>query len=141
VLRAFSHPNHNDRSTVPKEPTSSATPEEVEAFIERAAWRSAKSTADVAPHQYIVKGWDRDDISEQEFWAFVELIKGTGRKELWTPPEEWVQRWGGRPMKNRYLYVGDYAYWFTWPCNSVPMLNREHVSVQEKTPTRRRVGE
>ena len=120
------------------EPASPLTPE---AFIERAAWRSARSTEDVAPHQYIVKGWDRDDISEQEFWAFAELIKATGREEVWTPPDEWVRRWGGRPMKNRYLYVGEFAYWFTWPRDSVPMLNREHVSVQEKTPTRRRVGE
>ncbi len=126
---------------MPDEPKSPLTPEEVEAFIERAAWQSARSTEDVAPHQYIVKGWDRDDISEQEFWAFAELIKATGREEVWTPPGEWVRRWGGRPMKNRYLYVGEYAYWFTWPRDSVPMLNREHVSVQEKTPTRRRVGE
>ena len=37
-------------------------------------------------------------------------------------------------MTNRYLYIGDYAYWFTWPRKSVPMLNREHVAVQEKTP-------
>ena len=48
----------------PFPPMDQWAPEEVEAFIERAAWRSAKSTADVAPHQYIVKGWDRDDISE-----------------------------------------------------------------------------
>jgi hypothetical protein len=31
---------------------------------------------------------------------------------------------------------GEYAYWFTWPRKSVPMLNREHVSVQRETPTR-----
>jgi hypothetical protein len=115
------------------------TPEEVGAFIDRAAWRSASSTEDIAPHQYIVKDWDRDDLSAAEFWAFVELIKTTGREEVWTPPQEWVRRWGGRPMKNRYLYVGEHAYWFTWPRNSVPMLNREHVSVQERTPTRRTV--
>ncbi|CAN5155097.1 hypothetical protein BH24ACT23_BH24ACT23_10180 [soil metagenome] len=39
-------------------------------------------------------------------------------------------------MRNRYLYVGEFAYWFTWPRGRVPMLNREHVSVQETTPTR-----
>ncbi len=38
-------------------------------------------------------------------------------------------------MRNRYLYVREYAYWFTRP--RVAMLNREHVSVQQATQTRR----
>ena len=109
-------------------------------FIERAAWTSAKTTEDVAPHQYVVKGWDRDDITEEEFWAFADLVKTRGQAEIWTPPAEWVRRWGGRPMTNRYLYLGEYAYWFTWPRSSVPMLNREHVSVQTVTPTRKAAG-
>jgi hypothetical protein len=114
---------------------------EVEDFIARAHWQSAKSTEDVAPHQYVVLGWDRDDITDAEFWSFASLIKAEGRLEEWTPPPEWVRRWGGKPMTNRYLYIGDFAYWFTWPKRSVPMLNREHVSVQESTPTRMPVPE
>ena len=106
-------------------------------IIDRAAWTSAKSTEDVAPHQYVVLGWDRDDLDEAEFWRLVGLIKSEGREEEWTPPAEWTRRWGGRPMTNRYLYVGEYAYWLTYPRDRVPMLNREHVSVQEDTPTRR----
>src|SRR5687767_553637 len=104
------------------------TREEAQVFVDRAAWTFAKSTADVAPHEYVVKGWDRDDITEPEFWRFVELIKTTGREEVWTPPVEWVRRWGGSPMTNRYLYMGGNAYWFTWPRKSAPMLNREHVA-------------
>lgn len=38
-------------------------------------------------------------------------------------------------MRNCYLYVVEYAYWFTRP--RVPMLNREHVSVQQATQSRR----
>lgn len=106
-------------------------------IIARAAWTSAKTTQDIAPHEYVVNGWDRDDLPDQEFWQLVELIKATGREEVWTPPAEWVRRWGGRPMTNRYLYLGEHAYWFTWPRNGAAMLNREHVSVQQKTPTRR----
>jgi hypothetical protein len=117
------------------------TREEAEDFIRRAAWTSAKSTEDVAPHQYVVRGWDRDDVTEEEFWRMAELIKAQGRLELWTPPEDWVQRWGGKPMKNRYLYVGEFAYWFTWPRGRVPMLNREHVSVQKRDRTRTMLGE
>ena len=114
-------------------------------IIARAAWTSAKSTEDVAPHQYVACDWDRDDVTEGEFWQLVALIKSEGRLEEWTPPEEWVRRWGGRPMTNRYLYVdlpeGRFALWFTHPRGRVPMLNREHVLVQEATPTRRVIGE
>jgi hypothetical protein len=114
------------------------TMEEAEDFISRAAWTSAKSTEDVAPHQYVVqkRGQRRDDFTEEEFWRMVELIKTEGRRELWTPPKGWVDRWGGKAMKNRYLYMGEYAYWFTCPYGAVPMLNREHSSVQERGRTR-----
>jgi hypothetical protein len=119
------------------------TMEKAEDFISRTAWRSAQSTEDVAPHQYVVqkRGQRRDDFTEEEFWRLVELIKTEGRRELWTPPEEWARRWGGKPMKNQYLYIGEYAYWFTCPYGAVPMLNREHLSVQEQNPTRTVLGE
>ena len=119
------------------------TMEEAEDFIGRTAWRSAQSTEDVAPHQYVVqkRGQRRDDFTEEDFWRMVELIKTEGHRELWTPPKEWVQRWGGKPMKNQYLYIGEHAYWFTCPYGAVPMLNREHVSVQEQNPTRTVLGE
>ncbi len=45
----------------------------------------------------------------------------------------------GPPTKNRYLYLDEHAYWLTR--GRMPMLNREHVSVQQQTPTRRRVPE
>jgi hypothetical protein len=80
----------------------------------------------------------RDSSDEKSPQAGVPAepsIKDLGRLEEWTPPDEWVRRWRGRPMRNRYLYVGEYAYWFTRP--RVPMLNRERVSVQQATPTRR----
>jgi hypothetical protein len=115
--------------------------EEFEVLIEKAHWQSAKSTEDVAPHQYCVRGWDKDNLTDDEFWAMHATIKHVGRLEEWTPPAEWVQRWGGKPMKNRYLYIGDFAYWFTWPRGRVPMLNREHRSVQKDGPTRRIVEE
>ena len=111
---------------------------EAERVIERAHWQSAKSTEDVAPHAYVVLGWAKDDLTEREFWRFVALIQVEGRLEEWTPPAEWVRRWGGKPMRGRYLYPGDgFAYWLSRGRGGTPMLNREHTSVQEATPTRR----
>jgi hypothetical protein len=118
---------------------SADVPAEILDLIRRAHWQSARSTEDVAPHQYVVIGWDKDDLTEQEFWLLADTIRRLGRVEVWTPPALWVERWGGKPQRNRYLYVGDYAMWVTR--GSKPMLNREHVSQQLKTPTRRVIAE
>src|SRR4051812_33203358 len=93
-------------------------PDELDALIERAHWQSARSVEAYAPHQYVVQGWDKDDLTEEEFWRFVATIRRFGRTEEWTPPPEWT---GGRVMTNRYLYPGDgFAYWFTWPATGPP---------------------
>jgi hypothetical protein len=110
-------------------------PDEIHNLIGRAHWQLAKSVEDVAPHQYVVIGWNKDDLTGEEFWFFVRTIKDLGRLEEWTPPEGFYDSGTKRPMRNRYLYVGEHAYWFT--CPGVPMLNREHVSVQQATPMRR----
>jgi hypothetical protein len=106
-------------------------------IIRRAAWTSAKSTEDVAPHQYVVKGWNKDDVTAQDFDLLAAAIKTYGRVEVWTPPDEWVRRWGGREQRNRYLYAGGYAMWFTFPRGRVPMLNRELTTWQQANLTRR----
>src|SRR4051794_37896311 len=119
------------------------TVDEARAFIRRAAWTSAKSTEDVGTAP--VSGHTAIEPQRQRLGGrvlrFVNLIKTEGRVEEWTPPAEWVRRWGGRPMTNRYWHPGDGYAWFTWPRKSVPMLNREHISVQEQDRTRRPVAE
>jgi hypothetical protein len=103
----------------------------------RAHWQSAKSVEDVAPHQYVVKGWNKDDVTDEEFWLVADAIKAHGRREEWVPPVGFYSSGSRRPQRNRYLYVDGFAMWFTFPRGRVPMLNREHVSVQQATPTRR----
>jgi hypothetical protein len=125
-------PDHSDYLT-----------DEILDIIRRAHWQTAKSVEHVAggQHQYNVKGWNKDDLTEDEFWLLVNVIKTHGRQEIWKAPVGFYDS-GKRPsFQNSYLYPGDgFAYWFTWPPSSVPMLNREHASVQEKTPTRRPFG-
>jgi hypothetical protein len=112
-------------------------PDEIHDLIRRAHWQTAKSLEHLPAgrHQYNVIGWKKDDLTDEEFWFFVRTIKDLGRWEEWTPPEGFYDSGNRRPIRNHYLYVCDYAYWFTRP--RVPMLNREHVSVQRATPTRR----
>lgn len=113
--------------------------DEAQDIIRRGWWQSARSTEAIAPHEYVVLGWSKDDLSEADFWLLANTIKRHGRAEVWTPPPEWVNRWGGRPMRNTYLYLGEgdqqYAYWLTRGRKA--MLNRERVAQQLVTPTRR----
>lgn len=118
--------------------------QELMALIEKAHWQSAKSVEHVpgGQHQYCVLGWSKDQLTEPEFWAMWETIRAKGRREIWVPPPGFYDSGNRRPMENTYLYLPDgFSYWTTWPRKSVPMLNREHVSVQETTPTRRPVPE
>ena len=119
---------------------SNRVPADVRAVIERMHWQDARSVQHVAPHQYVVAGWAKDDVTEAEFWSVVNIVRAVGRVEEWTPPAGFYDSGNRRPMLNTYLYVGDYAYWFTQPRQSVPMLNRELTSQQLKTPTRRLPG-
>ena len=112
-------------------------PDAIHDLIRRAHWQPAKSVEDVAPHQYVVIGWKKDGLTDEEFWLFVATIRDLGRLEEWTPPEGFYDLGNRRPMRNRYLYVGEHVYWYTHPRRAVPMLNREHVSVQQATQSRR----
>jgi hypothetical protein len=113
----------------------------VQALLAKAHWQSAKSVEAVAPHQYVVRGWAKDDLSEVDFDLLMRVIQLHGRQEEWRAPAGFYDS-GRRPKYiNRYLYVGEFAYWFTKPLTGPHMLNREHLSVQQATPTRRVVEE
>jgi hypothetical protein len=73
-------------------------PDEIHDLIRRAHWQSAKSVEDVAPHQYVVIGWNKDDLTDEEFWFFVRTIKDLGRLEEWTPPEGFYDSGNRRPI-------------------------------------------
>ncbi len=98
-------------------------PDEIHGLIRRAIGRRPRPLNMLPPGgiSTTVIGWKNDDLTEEE----------------WTPPEGFYddRRQERRKMVNHYLCVGEYAYSSTRP--RVPMLNREHVSVQQATPTRR----
>ena len=87
--------------------------------IARMHWQRAKSVEKVAPHQYNVLGWSKDDVSNAGCWQVVDTIREHGCVEEWTPPEGVYSAGNRRPMTNRYPYLGDHAYWYSKPRNSV----------------------
>lgn len=103
-------------------------------------WQSAKSVEAVAPHQYVVAGWKKDDVTEAEFWSVVNVVRAIGRVEEWTPPVGFYDSGSRRPTLNTYAYIDGYAIWFTQPRGRAAMLNRESTDVQRATPTRRLPG-
>jgi hypothetical protein len=113
--------------------------EQVLDIIRRAHWQSARSVAHVpgGKHAYVVMGWNKDDVTEGEFFLAVSAIRTYGRREVWTPPVGFYDSGNRRPMTNTYLYLGEFAYWYTKPSEGPHMLNRESVAVQLATPTRR----
>jgi hypothetical protein len=50
-------------------------PAEILELVERAHWQSARTVEHVAPHQYNVLGWDKDDLTDEEFWKLAKAIK------------------------------------------------------------------
>lgn len=103
-------------------PDHSVSPQ-ILAILARAHWQSARSVEAVAPHQYVVIGWDKDDLTEAEFWAVRDAIRALGRREVWRAPRGFYSD-GRRPeMVGSYLYVKSFAHSYTKP--SKPMLNRE----------------
>jgi hypothetical protein len=67
---------------------------DVEAFIDAAPWRFAKSMPHI-PHEYIVRG----QVPDEDFEAFIKLIADTGYQARW-----------GRYL-HTYLNIGEHKYW------------------------------
>lgn len=132
---AGSDPNPPPEQRWPEHPV----PDEIRDIIRRCHFQTAKTVEHVegGQHSYVVAGWNRDDVSENEFWDLVRAIRTLGREEEWTAPRGFYDS-GRRPtMRNRYLYPGDgHSYWFT-TAHSTLMVNRERLEVQERTRTRR----
>jgi len=102
---------------------------ESEQFIAAVRWRAVRmvevgdtgKTPD--PHEYVIKDWR--EVDADLFDAFVRLIKAEGYRAEYRAPY--------RPdyvMKNHYLEIGGWCYWFIYP----DMLNRERAEYRKHKP-------
>ena len=70
---------------------------EIRAFIEKQSWIFAKTYADRAPHEYVVRG--RINGTDEEFMCVVDYIQEYGiTMHYWNHP-------------NRYIFVDRHQYW------------------------------
>ena len=86
---------------------------ELKDLIDRAPWRKAVTFSETWPHEYVVIKKDRQ---EDLFVAICKrLCEGEGV--------------GGKffPRENKYLFVGDYKYWFMTPCAEIDLDKDDYV--------------
>lgn len=71
--------------------------EEVKIFLDKQTWTFAKTYANKAPHEYIVRG--KHAGTDEEFMAVVRYILGNGiTMYFWNRP-------------NKYIFIGGRQYW------------------------------
>ena len=88
-------------------------------WIAEQEWTFAKTYAETAPHEYIVRTELSDDDVEI-FVDFVQYIRDNGV----------VERFYGRQYT--YLYLDGYKYWTMGnPVSETTVLNRENLSGYE----------
>lgn len=82
---------------------------ELTELIAQAPWREAKTYRETWPHEYVVIKKDK----QEELLAAVckRICAGEGVD--------------GRffPLKNKYLFIGDYKYWILPPCDEIDLDN------------------
>ena len=71
--------------------------DDIRGFIEKQSWIFAKTYANKAPHEYIVRG--RINGTDEEFMAAVEYIQEHGI----------LMHYWGHP--NRYIFLDGWQYW------------------------------
>ena len=82
-------------------------------LIDQAPWREAVTYRDTWPHEYVVIKKDKQE----------ELLDAVCKRFC---DGEGVD---GRffPMKNRYLFIGDYKYWLMTPCTEIDLKKDDYV--------------
>ena len=85
----------------------------IDAFVTERRWQFAKTYAKTAPHEYTIRDWKPEKVSQGHFDRFIDLIRQYGVIEKF---------WG---KSNTYLYVGDHKYWTMGaPVNETIVINR-----------------
>lgn len=69
----------------------------IEEFVEKQKWIFAKTYANKAPHEYIVRG--KAEGTDEEFLQMIDYIQKKG----------FVMHFWGHP--NRYIYQNGHFYW------------------------------
>lgn len=89
-------------------------------FVARRRWREAVTYRETAPHEYVVRAWEKGEEGNREFDRFVVLIRRFGYADFY--------------YRIRHLYwaIDDHKYWtMGWPVAETTVINRTRVDAPE----------
>jgi hypothetical protein len=99
------------------------TPEDLawaRSFIAARKWREAVTYRHTAPHEYVVRKWERDEQGQEAFDRFVTCIRRFGRADFFYR------------VRHIYWAIDDYKYWtMGWPVEQTVVINRARVDAPE----------
>jgi hypothetical protein len=99
------------------------TPEEwawARNFVEKRAWRDAKTYRKTAPHEYVVRDWETDEQGSRNFDRFIILTRRFGFADLYYD------------VRHIYWVIDDFKYWtMGWPVEETTVINRARVDTPE----------
>lgn len=99
------------------------TPEEwawARGFIAQRRWREAVTYRKTAPHEYVVRTWEKSARGNDDFDRFIVLIRRFGNADFY--------------YKVRHLYwaIDEHKYWtMGWPVEETTVINRARVDAPE----------
>ncbi len=89
-------------------------------FVAQRSWREAVTYRDTAPHEYVVRTWERDRQGNRDFEHLTTLIRRFGFADFY--------------YKVRLIYwvIDQYKYWtMGWPVEETTVINRARVDAPE----------
>ena len=90
------------------------------AFVAARRWKDAVTYRETAPHEYVVRSWERATQGRAEFERFAALIRRFGCADYY--------------YRIRHLYwaIDEHKYWtMGWPVEETDVINRARVDAPE----------
>ena len=84
------------------------------------SWREAVTYRETAPHEYVIRTWERDPQGDRDFKHFTTFIRRFGLADFY--------------YKVRHIYwvIDEFKYWaMGWPVEGTTVINRARVDAPE----------
>ena len=89
-------------------------------FIAQRRWREAVTYRETAPHEYVVRDWEKGAQGNRDFDRFVVSIRRFGYADLYYE------------VRHIYWAIDEFKYWtMGWPVEQTTVINRARVDAPE----------
>jgi hypothetical protein len=89
-------------------------------FLRARRWKDAVTYRKTAPHEYVVRDWERDADGTADFERFVVFIRRFGYADFFYR------------VRHIYWAVDEHKYWtMGWPIDETTVINRARLDAPE----------